>query len=94
MHSRAHPPQPRLDVAIARIEAVEVRVGDVGLPLRGQNRDDDQHQKAEERNGHHRPCPKPHSPDRQQAMFGHPVILPWYKVPGHPLYRGYIIVSL
>ena len=94
MHARAHPPQPRLDVAIARIEAVEMRVGDVGFPLRGQNRDDDQHQKPEERDGHDRPRPKPHSADRQQVMFGHSLILPAYEGPGHPLYRGYIIVSL
>jgi len=88
------PTQPRLDVAIARIQAVKMRVGDVGFPLRGQNRDDDQHQKPEERDGHHRPCPKPHSADRQQAMFGHSLILPAYEGAGHPLYRGYIIVSV
>src|SRR5688572_26356991 len=46
MQTRSHAPQPRLDVAIASVETVEVRVRRVGFPLRGEDRDDDESQKA------------------------------------------------
>ena len=47
--SDAHAPQPGLDVAISGVQAVEMGVGHVGLALRGQDRHDDEGQKAQQR---------------------------------------------
>jgi hypothetical protein len=55
VQARAHATQPRLNVAIARVQIVELRIGSVGLPLRGDNRHDDQRQQAQQRDGDNRP---------------------------------------
>ena len=73
MQVRAHAPQARLDVAIARVEAVEVRVRDVGLALRGENRHDDQRKQAQQRDGDDRPRPENASGSTScQMRFGSP----------------------
>ena len=60
VQARAHAAQARLDVAVARVEAVEMGVCGVGFPLRGENRPHDQSQQTQQREGDHRPRPETH----------------------------------
>ncbi len=71
MQIRTHAPQARFNIAIASVQAVEVRVCRVCLPLRGQNRYHYQRQEPQQREGHDRPRPKTHPADSRQMMFGH-----------------------
>ena len=75
VQARAHAAQPRLDVAIAGVEAVELRVRGVGFPLRRQNRHDDQREQPQQREGDHRPGPKTPAADTRQMLLVHWLIL-------------------
>ena len=90
MQTGAHATQPRLDVAIARVETVELRVRGVGFPLRRQNRHDDQREQPQQRDGDNRPGPEtPAGRHPHRMLFVHSLILSAKRARGHPVYRGY-----
>src|SRR5262245_598895 len=58
----AHAAKPCLDTPVARVQVVEICVGDISLPLGCQDRHDDQPQKTEQGDRHDRPGTESHEP--------------------------------
>jgi hypothetical protein len=76
MQARAHAAQTGLDVAIPRVETLEMRVGGVGVSLRGQDRHDDQSEQSQQRERDNRPRAELPPPDTRRMLLGHNLILP------------------
>jgi hypothetical protein len=68
---RAHAAQSRLDVAIARVETLEVGVRGVGFSLRGQYGHDNHREQSEESDGDNGPGSKSPARDTRQILVIH-----------------------